>query len=290
MTLCPSYAKNQFMTWRMARRRWSRTWAVLLVLTLVGPAVTEAAKKWRTMEDCTLIDDPSNDGDSFHVRWKKRHYIFRLYFVDTPESETSLPERIAEQAAYFGLDDATTVQIGKDAKKFTAKFLADGFSIMTMREDARGRSERERFYGIIKNAAGEDLAEALVANGLARIFGVDKDVPEEVRSSTFNRRLKGLELQAKNQKLGAWAPNLTRVEQRLASLAAPVDVVGQTITIPQTVAVYALEDASRQLGFLQRGAEINILEVLTPVMLKIRITTGDGRVIEGQCRRSDLGI
>ncbi|HOW98030.1 MAG TPA: thermonuclease family protein [Kiritimatiellia bacterium] len=268
---------------------WRQRLAPALAALALLPAGVDAAK-WRVMEDCTLIDDPSNDGDSFHVRWHKRHYIFRLYFVDTPESEDSLPERVAEQAAYFGIDSASSIQLGKEAKKFTAKFLEEGFSIQTMREDARGRSDRERFYGIVKNKAGEDLAESLVANGLARIFGVDKDVPEEVRSSTFNRRLKGLELQAKNQKLGGWAPNLTRVEQRLAGLAAPVDVVGQTITTPQTVAVFSLEDASRQLGLLQRGAQVKIVEALTPGMLKIQITTGSGAVIEGQCRRADLGI
>ncbi|MBP7828604.1 MAG: thermonuclease family protein [Kiritimatiellae bacterium] len=269
---------------------WRQRLAAALAALALLPPGAGAAKKWRVMEECTLIDNPANDGDSFHVRWKNRHYIFRLYFVDTPESEWSLPERIKEQAAYFGIDEAATVQLGRDAKKFTEKFLADGFSIQTMREDARGRSDRDRFYGVVKNKAGEDLAEALIANGLARIHGVDKDVPEEVRSSTFNRRLKGLELQAKNQKLGGWAPNLTRVEQRLAGLAAPADIVGQTVTTPQTVSVFSLEDASRQLGILQRGAQVKVLEALSPIMLKIQITTGSGAVIEGQCRRADLGI
>jgi len=265
--------------------------AVLLGLALLSPDIAEAAKKWRLMEGCTLIDNPSNDGDSFHVRWKNRHYIFRLYFVDTPESETSLPERVAEQATYFGLDDATTVQIGKEAKKFTAKFLENGFTIQTRRENAMGRSDRQRFYGIVKNQAGEDLAEVLIANGLARIFGVDMDIPDDVRSTTFVRRLKGLELQAKNQKLGAWVPQTSRIEQRLANLTAPAtDVTGQVVPVSRTVAVYDPENASRQLGWLQPGMQIKILEALTPVMLKIQITTGDGRVIEGQCRRSDLGL
>ncbi|MBU1694159.1 MAG: thermonuclease family protein [Verrucomicrobia bacterium] len=271
-------------------RRRSRAWVIVLGLALLSPGAAEAAKKWRVMEECTLIENPANDGDSFHVRWKKRHYIFRLYFVDTPESESSLADRVKEQAEYFGIDEASTIQLGKQAAKFTEKFLADGFSIHTRRENALGRSERQRFYGIVKNAAGEDLAEALIANGLARIFGVDMDIPDDVRSTTFVNRLKGLELQAKKQRLGAWATQTDRVEQRMAALAAPVAVVGQTLAVPQTVAVYTLEDASRQLGFLQRGAEIKVLEALTPVMLKIQITTGDGRVIEGQCRRSDLGI
>lgn len=266
-------------------------WIGLLVWA-VGWTEPALAKKWRVMEGCTLIEDPANDGDSFHVRWKSRHYIFRLYFVDTPESERSLPERIAEQAAYFGLDEDTTVQIGKEAAKFTARFLADGFSILTQREDARGRSERQRFYGIVKNARGEDLAEALVANGLARIFGVDKDIPDDVQSTTFVRRLKGLELQAKNNRLGAWTPLTTRTEARLAAFSgtASTDIVGKTVLLPQTTAMYATEEAGRQLGLLQRGAEVTVLSVESPIMVRVRFTTGDGRVIEAQCRRSDLGL
>lgn len=267
-----------------------RWWVVLLGIGLLYPATAEGAKKWRVMEGCTLLDHPANDGDSFHVRWKNRRYIFRLYFVDAPESDMSLPDRVAEQAAYFGIDPEAALRIGREAAKFTARFLENGFTIYTRREDARGRSERQRFYGIVKNSAGEDLAEALVANGLARIHGVDMDIPDDVRSTTFVRRLKGLELQARNQKLGAWAPQTGRIEQRLATLAAPTDLVGRTVTVPQTIAVYAPEDATRPLGFLQRGAEIRILEVLNPVMLKIRITAGDGRLIEGQVRRADLGL
>ena len=52
---------------------------------------TVHAGDWTIYEHCRLITNPSNDGDSFHVRVGRNHYIFRLYFVDAPETDTSFP-------------------------------------------------------------------------------------------------------------------------------------------------------------------------------------------------------
>jgi hypothetical protein len=41
--------------------------------------------------------------------------IFRLYFVDTPEEEHVYADRIAEQAAYFGITPDAAIQIGREA-------------------------------------------------------------------------------------------------------------------------------------------------------------------------------
>jgi endonuclease YncB( thermonuclease family) len=35
------------------------------------------------------MENASNDGDSFHVKADGEERIFRLYFVDTPESESA---------------------------------------------------------------------------------------------------------------------------------------------------------------------------------------------------------
>ena len=75
-------------------------------LLAAAPPDARAAKKWREYTGCNVIPNASNDGDSFHVKpsnIKTRRYLFRLYFVDTPESEKSLPERLQEQADYFGI-------------------------------------------------------------------------------------------------------------------------------------------------------------------------------------------
>src|SRR3954470_3122956 len=72
------------------------------------------------LKGCTLLANASNDGDSFHVRTPDgAEHIFRLYFVDTPESETSFPDRIAEQASYFKLESPQAVDLGKEAAQFS---------------------------------------------------------------------------------------------------------------------------------------------------------------------------
>ena len=76
-----------------------------LIAILLGAAISDVAGhgKWVTMENCTLVTNASNDGDSFHVRVKRKEYIFRLYFVDSPETDATLADRLDEQAKYFGI-------------------------------------------------------------------------------------------------------------------------------------------------------------------------------------------
>ena len=102
--------------------------ALFLLAALASPA--SAAKKWRDYPGCVLRESGGNDGDSFHVTCTSlksstaRHKLIRLYFVDTPESEGSLPERLEVQREYWDLPDhATVVKCGKIAHKFTEDFL-----------------------------------------------------------------------------------------------------------------------------------------------------------------------
>ena len=55
---------------------------------------------------------------------------FRLYFVDITES-CSRGKRSDEQAAYFGLTRAQAIELGRQAKVFTAGPLAQPFTIYT---------------------------------------------------------------------------------------------------------------------------------------------------------------
>jgi endonuclease YncB( thermonuclease family) len=137
-------------------------------LKLLGLAVTLAAlaaphsalaqKRWREYTDCRQIPNPGNDADSFHVRAgniKNRTYLFRLYFVDAPESDTSLPERLQEQADYFGITDiANVVKAGKEATKFAENFLKNGFTVHSRLSDAMGRSAKDRDYAMVRRRPG----------------------------------------------------------------------------------------------------------------------------------------
>jgi endonuclease YncB( thermonuclease family) len=163
-----------------------------------------AAEDWTVLNDCRLIANPSNDGDSFHVQAGKRHYVFRLYFVDAPETDASIPERVGEQAEYWGLKPEVVLKLGEKARSFTRDFLKGEFTVYTRREDAMGRGERKRYYAVVATRGGR-LADALVSNGLARVYGEQTDLPDGTEAKKCWARLRVLERAAKKAGLGGWA-------------------------------------------------------------------------------------
>ena len=166
------------------------------------PAAT--GKGWERIEGCTLVEDRSNDGDSFTLRHGGNDHTFRLYFADCPEKYRHQfnGERIAEQGAYFGgLTEAATVAAGEEARDFTLGLLRKG----PVRVETRWERvfESDRRYAFV-SAGGHDLAEALVARGLARIHTKGVSRPDGPSERDEKSRLYQLESSAKSQKLGAW--------------------------------------------------------------------------------------
>jgi endonuclease YncB( thermonuclease family) len=184
--------------------------------------------RWITLRDCRYLPNPANDGDSFHVQAGGREYIFRLYFVDSPETDASVPGRVAEQAKYFAVTAAQTLEIGLEAERFTRQQLARPFTVRTCRQDARGRGWRKRYFAFVQIDHG-DLGELLVANGLARVFGAASDPPGMNTPGVEWRRLKQLERRAKEQTIGGWGVGAGRLNTRAAvqpqsSLGTKLDV------------------------------------------------------------------
>jgi endonuclease YncB( thermonuclease family) len=158
-------------------------------------------KGWDMLTDCKLLRKGANDGDSFHVMAKGKERIFRLYYVDAAETSLSFPERVADQAKYFNLDERDTLRLGEEAKKFTDRVLSKGsFTVVTKWEDARGNSRLPREYAFVVTDQG-DLDELLMAEGLVRLYGMRIDGP--FGSKKYNE-LKDLERDAKREKAGAW--------------------------------------------------------------------------------------
>ena len=270
-----------------------------VAFALAAPDDARAAKKWREYTGCEVIPNASNDGDSFHVKptnIKTRKYLFRLYFVDTPESETSLPERLQVQADYFGIPDPRdVVKVGKEAVKFTEKFLADGnFTVYSRLADALGRSAKDRDYAMVLNAAGLDLGTELVRNGLARVYGQGTDLsdldPYKRDENAWFRRLRQTELEAKKEKRGAWAlaagpPN------PLAALTAPREVAEQDVVLAQATYLYPLANPNgAPMGQLRAGLTVRVLKGATPDKAQVRFTSSAGQVYEGLARYVDLGL
>ena len=152
-----------------------RSSPVLFAQQQLGEDGAEA--KWEVLERCRLITNSIVDGDSFRVQRWGREYIFRLYFVDSPESDASLDERAKDQAAYFSISPKDIPRAGKLASQYTRETLTDKeFTVITRWQNAMGRSRLARFYAVVL-VDGKNLAEELVAHGHVRIYGLRANWP-----------------------------------------------------------------------------------------------------------------
>lgn len=184
-------------------------------MTLWLAAITARAHEpWQVLRDCRVVANESSDADSFNVRAGGREYVFRLYFVDAPETDNSFPDRVDEQAKYFGVTSTQALQLGLHAKNFTREKLVRPFTVRTCRQDAMGRSALGRFYAFVETAEG-DLAELLVANGLAPVYG-SAATPVGLSSPDREwRKLQRLEREAKGARVGGWGAANGRMTARL---------------------------------------------------------------------------
>jgi competence protein ComEA len=172
-----------------------------------------AHSPWITLQGGHYLLKRPNDGDSFHVSVEGHEYIFRLYFVDAPETSAEFRDRVEEQAKYFGATVDQVLEIGDLAKQFTREKLTEPFLVRTCWEDAGGRSRMQRFYAFVQTRTG-DLGEQLVENGLARSHPATAK-PEGLTSTAAEwQKLMALEQKAKREKVGGWGANEDRMAIR----------------------------------------------------------------------------
>src|SRR5882762_10053490 len=198
----------------------------LLALAFVCAAPLDVgareSKDWIVLENCRLISNPANDGDSFHASSGAREYIFRLYMVDAPETDAMNPARLVEQAKYLAITVPQAIEVGQAAKDFTREKLSEPFTVFTRMSDAMGHSKLERFYAFVQTKDG-DLGEQLVRNGLARNYGF-KAVPPGLRNSRLEvEKLQQFEDQAQQEKIGGWGVDAGRLNVH-AQKSAPFSV------------------------------------------------------------------
>jgi len=188
-------------------------WLLILISSGLATAPCLASAPWVTLQGGHYLIKRPNDGDSFHVSVEGHEYIFRLYFVDAPETSAEFRDRVEEQATYFGVTVDQVLQVGELAKEFTREKLADSFFVRTCWEDAGGRSRMQRFYAFVQTHTG-DLGEQLVENGLARAH-LATAKPEGLTSAAAEwKNLIKLEHKAKREKVGGWGANEERMTVR----------------------------------------------------------------------------
>ena len=168
-----------------------------------------AAAELEKFTDVQMVENPSNDGDSFVVKTAERQLHLRLYFVDCPESVASTDadaKRVREQARYFGITDAKKVfEYGREAKEFTKKVLAKPFTVYTAFSSALGRSPGGRVYSFVITADGKDLGEMLVQAGLGRTHGSKHAGPTGKSTTDIEHLLQKYEAEAMKTRKGIWA-------------------------------------------------------------------------------------
>jgi competence ComEA-like helix-hairpin-helix protein len=169
--------------------------------------------EWQIMRNCQLVDNPANDGDSVHVLFDNKQYIFRLYFVDAPETGDVPASRLTEQAEYFGVTVPEVIEIGRHATAFTREKLSEPFTVLTRGASAMGRSRSERLYGFVETKDG-DLGEQLVRNGLARVHGTKVVPPGLSGAREEEETLRQFEDAAKHEKIGGWGIAVDRLKVR----------------------------------------------------------------------------
>jgi DNA uptake protein ComE-like DNA-binding protein len=181
----------------------------VLGIGFVSVPAREGSKEWVVLKDCRLIANPANDGDSFHVSSGVKEYLFRLYFVDAPETDEMTPRRLVDQAKYFAITVQQAIEVGQAAKAFTQQKLSQPFTVFTHMSDAMGQSRLERFYAFVETRDG-DLGEQLVRNGLARVYGFKATPPGLTSSRVELVKLQQLEDQARQERIGAWGASVRR--------------------------------------------------------------------------------
>jgi competence protein ComEA len=247
-----------------------RRTALVVVFLCVAIVNLGARGDWIVLENCRLILNPANDGDSFHVSAGKEEYIFRLYLVDAPETDGMEPGRLVEQAKHFGITVPQAIEVGEAAKAFVQEKLAERFTVYTRMSDAMGRSKNERFYAFVRTKEG-DLGEQLIANGLARIYGRRAPPPGASSSAAERQKLEELEDKAKQHKLGAWAANIERT-------SAPTSPPATIPTPPPTAPVAVLPATSSSTSKNERLLPAK-LDVNTATEKELRSLPGIGPVM-----------
>jgi endonuclease YncB( thermonuclease family) len=178
------------------------------VLMFGGIFLSHAAELQK-FTNANLINNPSNDGDSFVVEANGKRFHVRLYYVDCPETSAgskSDARRVREQTRYFGLSDAAcTIHFGNEAKTFIEHVLVKAFTVHTAFASALGRSSKGRVYGFITTADGNDLASLLIKNGFARTYGMGRKTPNGVSRNEMIERLRDLEISAMLKRIGIWS-------------------------------------------------------------------------------------
>ena len=157
-----------------------------------------------------FIESRANEPDAFRVKIGLEELVLVLYFVDALEASWTHPQRVAEQARWFGnVQNQAVVDGGLVAMNYVAGLLKSRpFTVLTRWERVPNSS---RYYALInvEHEPGKHayLADLLMKKGYARVAGITTFLPPDDQRSMedYLVELNGLAKQARLQKQGIWA-------------------------------------------------------------------------------------
>ncbi len=271
--------------------KFKNLWLVLICCACQAYAWDNAPEKpWDMLDNCRLVESFANDGDSFHVMHGDKEYVFRLCFVDCPETSDYYKERIQQQADWWGITTKNAVRAGKDATEFTMKLLGKSdFVVYTKHKDARGNSKLGREFAMIK-VGDSYLSKILVENGLARVYGYALKTPDGISRDVYRNRLDSIEKKAKRERKGAWKytkQDFRNEDKQTNAIPEMVAVDAESLTLTAPVPFYADDHSAGFRGNLKEGSVIYILDKSGKHMIKVRAPFR-GEMVVGKCRRYDL--
>ena len=169
-----------------------------------------ALPEFKVFPKARFIESRTNEADTLRIKVSdtEDEQVFVLYFVDALDASWTHPQRVQEQARYFGVSGEKVVSEGLKATQYVTQLLKDRpFSVMTRWEQV---PERSRFYALIlvEHTPGSwvYLADLLVQQGFARVAGVTTSLPSDARSlNDYALELQALRKQAEQRKAGVWA-------------------------------------------------------------------------------------
>ncbi|MGA0333013.1 MAG: thermonuclease family protein [Kiritimatiellia bacterium] len=239
------------------------------------------ARDWTELEGVIFEENAANDADSFHAKRNRSRYLFRLYFLDAPETDLRYPDRVEEQAAYFGVTPETAVKEAKNAAAFLQELLnGQSFTVYTRYADAQGASDMKRYYAMVK-VGDRWLSELLVEKGYARIHGVGTELPDGTSERIFWSRLRKLEREAKAEKRGLWG-------EGKEAKAAPLLLAGQKIRLPALTAVFQIHPPHQPVGTLPAGWEVTLGPEKIPGFREVQFVSPGGNAFTGMVQESTL--
>lgn len=262
-----------------------RCWRQIVLLAVM---TVSARAEWTVLENCKLVENQSNDGDSFVIECStpyrgEAQNRFRLYFVDTAETDANSDfkrDRLKEQAAYWENDSPDfALQMGLRAEQTVKKWMRSSFTVYTQGDYAPSMGA-PRYYALIRTK-DRWLDEMLVEEGLVRIYGKGAHLPDGTNANTHRSRLRKLEGVAKAELRNGW-----RFAAKTEAAPEPKAFERYDAVLISDTWIYSIKDGDKVMALL-KGTKVSVLEPAANSRMRIRFER-NGTVYEGLCEKGNL--